>query len=76
MVFYDIQFPLYVIEQKRRRDSGDANVSISLSGPAGKGTLYATAHKNHGEWKFDKAVTTLQNGHADIDLLETLPSAK
>lgn len=49
--------------------SGDADISIPIRGPKGKGTLYVVAKKRAGRWEFE----TLQvevTGHAGrIDLL-------
>jgi Cytochrome oxidase complex assembly protein 1 len=54
-------------------DSGDADISIPISGPKGKGTVYVVAKKTEGAWQYQ----TLQvevDGHQDrIDLLKTSP---
>src|SRR5947207_2453356 len=34
--------------------SGDADLSIPLSGPKGKATVYAVATKSGGEWSYSK----------------------
>jgi hypothetical protein len=56
-------------------DSGDADISIPVSGPKGKGKVYAVAKKSAGQWQFD----TLQfgaDGQADrIDLLQAQAAA-
>jgi hypothetical protein len=49
--------------------AGDANISIPISGPKGKGTVYAVATKSAGRWTY----TTLEvevHGRPDrIDLV-------
>jgi len=56
-------------------DSGDADISIPVSGPKGKGKVYAVAKKSAGQWQFQ----TLQfgaDGQADrIDLLQPQAAA-
>ncbi|MGD0366137.1 MAG: cytochrome c oxidase assembly factor Coa1 family protein [Acidobacteriaceae bacterium] len=56
-------------------DSGDADISIPVSGPKGKGKVYAVAKKSAGQWQFQ----TLQfgaDGQADrIDLLQAQAAA-
>ena len=55
-------------------DSGDADISFPVTGPTGKGTVYAVAKKTAGLWHYD----TLQievDGQADrIDLLQGQPA--
>lgn len=57
-------------------DSGDADISIPVSGPKGKGRIYAVAKKSAGQWQFQ----TLQfgaDGQADrIDLLQSQTTAQ
>jgi hypothetical protein len=56
-------------------DSGNADISIPVSGPKGKGKVYAVAKKSAGQWQFE----TLQfgaDGQTDrIDLLQTQAAA-
>src|ERR1700686_2010195 len=33
-------------------DSGDADLSVPISGPAGQGRVYVTAHKSAGVWGY------------------------
>jgi Cytochrome oxidase complex assembly protein 1 len=57
-------------------DSGDADISFPISGPIGKGKVYAVAKKSAGAWQFE----TLQvevDGQADrIDLLQGQPAGQ
>ncbi len=57
-------------------DSGDANISFPVSGPKGKGRIYAVAQKGAGVWQFE----TLQfgaDGQTDrIDLLQAQTAAQ
>ena len=57
--------------------SGNAELSIPISGPKGSGTLYLEARKSTGEWSFSKLVVQIEPSHRRIDLLarpETLPA--
>lgn len=49
--------------------SGSADLSISISGPKGKGTLYAVAARSAGEWSFSQLVVTIEATGRRIDLL-------
>jgi hypothetical protein len=51
-------------------DSGDADLSIPVSGPKGSGTLYARAEKRAGEWHFSLLAFVSGNGQLRIDLLK------
>jgi hypothetical protein len=57
-------------------DSGDANISFPVSGPKGKGKIYAEAKKSAGQWQFE----TLQfgaDGQTDrLDLLQAQAAAQ
>ena len=44
--------------------SGNADVSIPVSGPRGKGTIYCVARKSAGQWTYDKLEIELPN-HAE-----------
>ena len=46
---------------------GTADLAIPISGPKGKGTLYAIGTKSGGEWEFSKLSVQIQNGET-IDL--------
>ena len=48
--------------------SGDADLSIPISGPKGKGTIYATATKSAGEWNYSKLVVKIDSTGETIDL--------
>jgi hypothetical protein len=48
--------------------SGDADLSIPISGPKGKGTIYATAAKSAGEWTYSKLVVKIDSTGETIDL--------
>src|SRR6266404_3126579 len=54
--------------------AGEADIAIPISGPKGKGTIYAVATKSTGEWTFSKLAVKIDNGET-IDLNETAPSA-
>ena len=46
---------------------GTADIAIPISGPKGKGTIYAIGTKSGGEWEFSKLSVEIQNGET-IDL--------
>ena len=48
--------------------SGDANISIPISGPKGKGTIYAIATKSAGEWTYSKLQVKIDSSGETIDL--------
>jgi cytochrome oxidase complex assembly protein 1 len=48
--------------------SGDAKLSIPLSGPKGKGTLYVEATKSAGVWQFAILVVEIEKTGERIDL--------
>ena len=47
--------------------SGDADLSIPISGPKGKATIYVVATKSAGEWQYSKLIVKTDNGE-EIDL--------
>ena len=49
--------------------SGDADLSIPVSGPEGKGTVHAKATKSMGEWQFTELVVEITATGERIDLL-------
>lgn len=51
--------------------SGDADLTIHISGPKGKGTITAVATKSGGEWTYSKLEVKIENSGETIDLLET-----
>jgi hypothetical protein len=52
--------------------SGDADLSIPISGPKGKGTIYAVATKSAGEWTYSKLMVKIESTGATIDLAPEL----
>ena len=53
--------------------SGDADIGIPISGPKGKGTVYAVATKSAGRWNYSTLEVEV-NGRADrINLLNNAP---
>lgn len=48
--------------------SGDADLSIPISGPKGKGTIYTVATKSAGEWTYSKLVVKIDSTGETIDL--------
>jgi hypothetical protein len=49
--------------------SGEADLSIPLSGPKGKGTLYATARKQAGRWRYEVLEVEVEGRKDRIDLM-------
>ena len=56
--------------------SGTADLSIPISGPKGKGTIYAVATKSAGQWEFSKLVVKIDNAADSIDLTEPKGSSQ
>lgn len=50
--------------------SGEANLSIPISGPNGKGTIYMAATKSLGRWKYSGLIVEVAKTHQRIDLLQ------
>ena len=50
--------------------SGEANLSIPISGPKGKGTIYVAATKSLGRWNYSGLIMEIARTHQRIDLLE------
>lgn len=50
--------------------SGEANLSIPVSGPKGKGTIYVAATKSLGRWNYSGLVLEIERTHQRIDLLQ------
>jgi hypothetical protein len=48
--------------------SGDADLTIPISGPKGKGTIYAVATKSAGDWTYSKLVVKIDSTGETIDL--------
>jgi hypothetical protein len=55
--------------------SGEANLSIPISGPNGKGTVYVAASKSLGRWNYSGLVVEIGKSHQRIDLLHSTVSA-
>src|SRR5262245_6261835 len=51
--------------------SGEANLSIPISGPNGKGTIYVAATKSLGQWNYSGLVVEIAKTHQRIDLLQS-----
>jgi hypothetical protein len=49
--------------------SGEAEISIPMSGPNGKGTLYVVAKKSEGRWEFQTLQVEVTGQQERIDLL-------
>jgi hypothetical protein len=50
--------------------SGEANLSIPVSGPKGDGTLYVAATKSLGRWNYSGLVLEIAQTHQRINLLQ------
>jgi hypothetical protein len=50
--------------------SGEANLSVPLSGPKGKGTIYVSATKSLGRWNYSGLALEIERTHQRIDLLQ------
>ena len=48
--------------------SGQADLTVPISGPNGNGTLYFVASKFAGEWTFSKLIVTVEKTGEKIDL--------
>jgi hypothetical protein len=51
--------------------SGETNLSIPISGPKGKGTIYVAANKSLGRWNYSGLIVEIAKTHQRIDLLQT-----
>ncbi len=51
--------------------SGQADLAIPISGPNGKGTIYARASKSAGRWTFSRLVVEIKATKERIDLIES-----
>jgi hypothetical protein len=49
--------------------SGDADLSVPISGPKGKGTVYVTAQKTAGTWAYTLMQASIEGSNQKIDLL-------
>jgi hypothetical protein len=53
-----------------RNDSGDADLSIPVSGPTHKGTIHVVGTKTGGEWTYQKLTLTVKDGPEGLNLLK------
>src|SRR5437764_1676282 len=51
--------------------SGEANLSIPITGPKGKGTIYVSAKKSLGQWNYSGLGFEIAKTHQRIDLLQS-----
>lgn len=49
--------------------SGDAELSIPISGPKGSATIFVEARKSAGQWSFSKLLVEVEGSNERIDLL-------
>jgi hypothetical protein len=50
--------------------AGEANLSIPISGPKGKGTIYVAANKSLGRWNYSGLIVEITETHQRINLLQ------
>lgn len=50
--------------------SGSADMAIPISGPKGEATIYVSATKSVGRWKFRDLVVEIESSQDRIDLLQ------
>jgi len=50
--------------------AGEANLSIPISGPKGKGTIYVAANKSLGRWNYSGLIVEIAETHQRINLLQ------
>ena len=55
--------------------SGEANLSIPISGPKGKGTIYVSANKSLGRWNYSGLIVEIEKTRQRVDLLRNAASA-
>jgi hypothetical protein len=49
--------------------SGDADLTVPISGPKGQGKIYVTAHKGAGAWDYQVMVAAIEGSNQRINLL-------
>lgn len=54
--------------------SGHADMTVPISGPKGKGTIYFVATKFAGDWTFSKLVVEIGESGERIDLVQDPPA--
>jgi hypothetical protein len=55
--------------------SGEANLSIPISGPNGKATIYVAADKSLGRWNYSGLIVEITKTHQRIDLIQSQVAA-
>jgi len=55
--------------------AGDADLSVPISGPKGKGTVYVRAQKAGGAWSYSLMEATIEGSSERIDLLASAAAA-
>ncbi len=55
--------------------SGDADLSVPISGPKGKGTVFVTAQKTAGTWDYSVMLASIEGSGEKINLLAGAPAA-
>ena len=55
--------------------SGEANLSIPISGPKAKGTIYVSANKSLGQWNYSGLIVEIEKTRQRVDLLRNAASA-
>lgn len=55
--------------------AGDADLSVPISGPKGKGTVYVRAQKAGGAWSYNLMEATIEGSSERIDLLASAVAA-
>ena len=63
----DAGFPMGRLNRSAR--SGHADISIPISGPDGKGTIYVVAEMSDGQWSFSTLEVAIQPTGELIDLM-------
>lgn len=56
--------------------SGDADLSVPISGPKGKGTVYVKAEKTAGRWDYSLMQAAIEGSAERIDLLASAVAAQ
>ncbi len=56
--------------------SGEADLSIPISGPKGSGTIYAVATKSAGQWNYSTLQVEVKGSGQRIDLLGETPESE
>jgi len=55
--------------------SEETNLSIPISGPKGKGTIYVSANKSLGRWNYSGLIVEIKKTRQRVDLLRNATSA-